>query len=40
MLLVVLVRRPHFIGNLGEEAPFYWVNVSPSITQVCATTLY
>ena len=28
-LLVILVRRPHFIGylsHLREESPFYWVN--------------
>ena len=26
ILLVILERRPHFIGYLREEAPFYWVN--------------
>ena len=25
-LLAILERRHHFLGNLGEEAPFYWVN--------------
>ena len=27
ILLVILVRRPLFIGYLGEEAPFYCVNL-------------
>ena len=25
ILLVILDRRPHFIGFLREEAPFYWL---------------
>mgnify|MGYP001792978338 CR=1 FL=1 len=25
--MVILERRPHFIGYLSEEAPFYWVNL-------------
>ena len=33
-------EEAHFIGYLVKEAPFYRVNVSPRITQVCATTLY
>ena len=27
ILLVILERRPHFIGLFREEAPFYWVNL-------------
>ena len=27
ILLVILERRPHFIGYFREEAPFYWVNL-------------
>ena len=25
--MVILERRPHFIGYLREEEPFYWVNL-------------
>ena len=25
--MVMLERRPHFIGHLREEEPFYWVNL-------------
>ena len=25
--MVILERRPHFIGLFREEAPFYWVNL-------------
>ena len=27
ILLIILARRPHFIGYFREEAPFYWVNL-------------
>ena len=27
ILLVILERRPHFIGYFREEEPFYWVNL-------------
>ena len=27
ILMVILERRPHFIGYLSEEASFYWVNL-------------
>ena len=26
VLLAIWERRHHFLGNFGEEAPFYWVN--------------
>ena len=26
VFLAIWERRHHFLGNFGEEAPFYWVN--------------
>ena len=38
-LLVILVRRRHFIGHLREEAPFYSVNLGGGVFILMSKTI-